>query len=553
MLYSISFSKSIEIIKRFAFCHCDNLEEINFPEDSELRIIEEYAFFRKKLYDDGLIFFPPKLKYIGDNAFQFEACDISYTQIEYLGSDENAEEIYLPDTIKHFQFNGYSCEVDIDPGNYYTKTRYSIYSVAQNSLVARIVSKSFIRRGTEKVLQKAFLGSPITHICFPASIKIIEKSAFANSDLRRVSFSKNSQLTIIEDKAFKECYGLKYFRIPSSLEKIGKEVFFETHLISLSFPKDSKIKSIGPRSINAYQKNLVFPVGFDSFNPNCLFYDRTTKKRIPKLELLNPKYTYGPGNTIYDGTTLVFAYQSNETVDIREDTEIIGENACCDISIGSLEIPNKVKVIKKKAFMRSFIMEFNLPNSLEIIERKAFSMMSTPFLEIPESVTSLAPDAFYDTNSELIIPDKFTGFSCYEKRKNVLNIHNSIEVHLHPYDRFYYITKVIFPKSVKKISYFSVNKSSYEIVFSEPSQLEYIGKKAFNFCGTNELVFPQSLKVIESSFNNCLLIERIYFPKGSKIERITNSFREFKGSITCEKRLLKVLGKFPVDFFEFLD
>lgn len=65
----------------------------------------------------------------------------------------------------------------------------------------------------------------MTSICIPASVLIIGFLAFSEcSNLNRITFCENSQLTIIEYGAFEKT-GLVEITIPSHVKIIGKEAF----------------------------------------------------------------------------------------------------------------------------------------------------------------------------------------------------------------------------------------------------------------------------------------------------------------------------------------
>jgi hypothetical protein len=63
-------------------------------------------------------------------------------------------------------------------------------------------------------------------ISIPASVEVIEKAAFEGCDgLESCIIAENASLVRIEEEAFSECFALRTFYIPRSLEVVGENCF----------------------------------------------------------------------------------------------------------------------------------------------------------------------------------------------------------------------------------------------------------------------------------------------------------------------------------------
>ena len=63
-------------------------------------------------------------------------------------------------------------------------------------------------------------------ISLPTSLVTIEEEAFAYcQSITSIDFGENPNLTIIGDRAFRDCYALDSLSIPTSVKYIGNEAF----------------------------------------------------------------------------------------------------------------------------------------------------------------------------------------------------------------------------------------------------------------------------------------------------------------------------------------
>ena len=100
------------------------------------------------------------------------------------------------------------------------------------------------------ISEGTFSGCGLTSITIPDTVTSIGDSAFWTCEnLKSVTFGENSQLTIIEGRAFRKCSSLSQITIPSSVQTIEGNSFIDcSSLCSVTFENDSQLTKIGVES-----------------------------------------------------------------------------------------------------------------------------------------------------------------------------------------------------------------------------------------------------------------------------------------------------------------
>ena len=97
------------------------------------------------------------------------------------------------------------------------KSCFSIFKNVKNIKISETV---------EKIQKWAFYGLTIEEIYIPQNIKQIGESSFEEcQQLKKINFSEDSKLEIIEKAAFKGCISLQEIFIPNNVKTIGKHCF----------------------------------------------------------------------------------------------------------------------------------------------------------------------------------------------------------------------------------------------------------------------------------------------------------------------------------------
>lgn len=92
----VTVPQSVKAIQKSAFCMCKNLRFVEFPENSQLQVIEEYAFESTAIQS---ISFPPHLSKIGPGLL------LSSGSVQLIELDDNSELLNMCDYLLGFEQN----------------------------------------------------------------------------------------------------------------------------------------------------------------------------------------------------------------------------------------------------------------------------------------------------------------------------------------------------------------------------------------------------------------------------------------------------------------
>ena len=152
------------------------------------------------------------------------------------------KEIIIPQkviSIGELAFQGTAITNIVIPSSVKSIGRQAFYSLGLNSLTFAPNSN------LEKIDKSAFSASLLPDITIPASVEIIEESAFQwCRHLTNVRFETNSKLTTIKRYAFKES-AITSIEIPASVEYIDYAAFKQCQsLTTVTFAKNSRLQTI---------------------------------------------------------------------------------------------------------------------------------------------------------------------------------------------------------------------------------------------------------------------------------------------------------------------
>ena len=129
-----------------------------------------------------------------------------------------------------------------------------------------------LNKGLENIGKRAFVGSGLTNITFPSTLRIINDAAFA--DLRIEDLKFNAGLYYIGNTAFglKDAITLNTIQIPASVKYIGPFAFnFREYQDVFFLGADAPIMPIGNSTYNNWENGTAFSahtlMGNDGFQP----------------------------------------------------------------------------------------------------------------------------------------------------------------------------------------------------------------------------------------------------------------------------------------------
>ena len=415
-------------------------------------------------------------------------------------------------------------------------------------------------------------------IIIPGTVKEIKMNAFrANKDLETVIIEEGVE--IIRTSAFKDCENLISVSLPESLTNIEGEVFMQCHkLPEIKIP--SKIEIIENNLFYDCNnlKNIQLPANLKQIG-SCAFFNCNLEKiKIPD----NVTYI---GISVFDNCNNLediiiennpnFQYENGILMNSYKDNIIFISSKVLN-NITTFEIPEGIKAFSTDLHNYSNIQKLIIPASLESI--------SIADGILPNNLTSIEINNnnlyMCIENDCLYSKDKKRLLACFTQGKNVQLYNNVEEICPHSFDLAKNLIKIDLPESVKKIGgqvftnskvqtvtigknlesidpifkylnysteiiidkdnpNFTIedkilyNKDKTELVvalkeikgsFTVKDGIKKIETKAFhNQSNMTEIILPEGLTEIGSSFNYCYGLTEIIIP--SSVETIdTNCF-----------------------------
>ncbi len=262
------------------------------------------------------------------------------------------------------------------------------------------------------VAENGFVGSGITSITIPSSIKSIGKNAFSRcSGLQTVNLSGGTK--VISDGAFDDCIALSDVQFTDGVEEIGG---FDgcTGLKSVEFKEGTKTISgfngcTGLQSVS-FPKSVRAITGFESGSNG----DNTSITQVNIADIAawcsvdRSDNNFGRSNWQSPTYDLYLNGVKIKNLTIPNGVSTIATNAFEFTSIESVSIPNSVKVINREAFASCHnLTEITLSEGLEQIGTFAFAASRITNITIPSSVKKIELHAFNKCNllTEVNVPD----------------------------------------------------------------------------------------------------------------------------------------------------
>ena len=280
-------------------------------------------------------------------------------------------------------------------------------------------------------------------------------------------------VTAIQDYAFYCDYDITSISIPRTVVTIGGDSFWATqNLTSITIDEDNPV--------------------FDS-RDNC--------------------------NAIIETATNTLIAGCQGTI-IPETVTTIGEEAFgSQKNLTSIDIPNSVRSIKKRAFCYTGLVHVTIPGSVDTIAESAFYICKQlAELNLGEGVKIIGKSAFYECSqlSGVSIPSSVTsiGISAFACCSNISTM--TVDVANTVYDSRNECNAIIETASNTLIAGCKTTLI--------PNNVITIGKNAFSGCrGLTEMDIPNSVQIIDSyAFSGC---------SGLLTLTIPNSVKEIKNSV----------------------
>lgn len=489
----VKIPNTVEIIGAYAFCNCYEIDEIVFGDN--VKEVGEYAFsgcYNVSFFSS----FGNSLEVIGKEAFysiSFNRISLPAT-IKKIGENafrHSVTSVYIPNIE-----TWYNIEFETDAANPLSiNTSCNLY--ANNVLVENID----IPDGVTKINDYAFHRyGKLKTVKVSSTVESIADTAFEYcSNLSKFEVDENnSNYLAVEGILYnKDCTKL----LICPRQKIDPKILLPDtvkEISPLAFYKIGTLKEIDLKNVEIVGDNSFYGCDnlsivnslnkFTSIGENA-FYGCTLLEKIDFAEGLE-----SIGNQAFYKCELL------KTLNIPSTLKTIGDYAFYDTAIKSVSIPKTLNDIGTGAFSRCELLEnVELSDNMTNIPEKAFmGCTALKIIDLPESVTLINANAFYESGLKSIsFSQSSTVIKAYAFYGSAFE---SIEL----------------PQSITEIGEYAFSNcvSLKEIRF--PDNLETISKNMLTGCSSlTNVFFGKNTKVIgDGVFYNCDALETLVLPEG---------------------------------------
>lgn len=354
-LTTVTIGENVTEIGTRAFDGCAKLATVNMNSTS-LTTIDNYAFQNCTLIKS--FDFPATLQTIGSGAFASKAKKTALSVVDLSRTTDL--------TIKGTAFkNGGVTTLNLGG----TKSIEANAFEGCTKLTSVVVPDNFLGTDASKLDKDIFKGcTTLQTVDYQSKLDVPEEMFIGCTALTRVTINDNVKQ--IGTQAFSGCTKLASITLPAELTKIGKKAFYGcTKLASVAI--GNKLQSIGEnsfqncKSLTAIDLPDTFTdIGANAFNGCTLLANVGINSDIDigaaaftgcsndlALNIKDGVNMDFVDRAIYKDNTLIYYIGKAESLTVKEDTAVIGDNAFSgNTAIVSVTLPSSVKEIGMSAF-----------------------------------------------------------------------------------------------------------------------------------------------------------------------------------------------------------
>jgi hypothetical protein len=318
-LQSVTFPASLQVIGESAFAGCNGLRSLRFASESQLQCIETYAFMCLRL-----------------------------------------ETVILPATVQKISLSAFD---------------QSLWPLVQfDGPPPLCMISDFVCSPDARILLGTV--SEAETIVIPAGIEVIDPGAFSRCSVTEIVFESGTRLREIGEAAFARRSSLKAFRVPSSVETIGRRCFeMCCNMTTITFEDFSELKRIGENAFSrSGLRSITIPASTEEIDGSAFV-------GCPMLTIAvasgNRNFIV-EGNLLLvsDGTEIVRYFGQELEIVVPARVEILRKSSfeeCNQIETFLFENGSKLRRIGPSALSNcSTLRSISVPASVEIIEEGAF-------------------------------------------------------------------------------------------------------------------------------------------------------------------------------------
>lgn len=544
-----------------SFAKSKSIKSIQFPVNSEIKTIEKNAFENSSLKSISI---PSTLIELNDGwcsgTSKLTKINISQNNQRYLLYDdkiiigkksiENDEMheilVFCVRDIKMIQIPNFI--KIIGPYSFEYCTELQNVEFSSNSELRIIEYRSFSSCIIEKIK-------------FPVHLEKIGGESFNCCEkLSEIEFDKNSEIKIIDKYSFASTL-ISSFTIPSSLVELNEGWCFgmeELNEIKIEegnsfFKLYENIMIFGKSSIESDEFDVLVFCVRNAEQVNIPNYIRiigpsafTHCSKLRNVEIPSDSKLEKIGNNSFGESSIesifipsrvkiiddyAFSMCNNlQSVEIQSNSmlEIIGEEAFNESAIKKISLPSSIKKIGTAAFSCcDYLTEIDIPidSKIEVFEESTFAYSLIECITIPSNLIELKDgwNDYIPKLKKIIFSPNNPLFTLYENQ--LLLKKSSIESE--NFDILVISVKniksVVIPNFIKKIGSYAFDhcKNLRTIEISNDSQLQTIGKSAFNKTSINYINIPPHLTLIdECALHVCKNLRKINIHENSELQTI---------------------------------
>ena len=511
-LKQIELPQSLSYINHYAFKHCTGLEK--FVTNGNIFEISKEAFYNCNKLE--AITFSGNVDFIGEYAF-YDCTSLTTLSVP-TGSTEISTysfagctnlQTFAVNAIENLPVHSFDDCVSL-------KNFTSLNAPSFNSTLTieeavfkncRNLETFTVNDGIDIIKASAFERcSSLTSVNLSVLQKISSNAFYGCTSLNTLNIT--GSLTEIEAYAFGGCSTLTQFIFPEQIKTIGSYAFMNcTSLSEISVPQS--VELIGASAFS----------GCNSLNKITLPFIGAGKTTHTD-ENTRLSYIFNAAESGYVVPT------SLKTVIILSDTIYSHSFSGCS-SLTTVDISN-VTVIPSNAFsgctsLTNYIFNPNITS----IKSNAFKDCSFTTFEIPESLQTLASDAFEGCALESISVNENNAI--YASENGIL--YNKLKTELLLYPAYKQGESFTISSSVQTVKENAFSNSKY-LTSVTASTVEFVNSEAFYSCTKLESVtFQDTLTTLSDySFSNCTKLQSVTLP--DTLERISDYAFMYCSSLT---------------------
>ena len=538
-------------------------ELYQFPLNSEIKSIGEYAFFASRIKS---ILIPSSVvricKYALGNCHHLKKVDFaadSKLQIIEKGVFDNSsvEHLSIPSSVVELKDGWCNC-----------LTELTDIEIIQNKIqnISMHIEKFIVGKTDQKsdnfdVLLYSF--RDIEEVIIPSFIRQIGSYAFSQcKKLKTVEFGINSKIESIEKKAFFES-SLKKIKIPSSIvdlkegwcectQKLTDIEIIQSEIQNISIFDEKFIVGKTDQKSDTFDV-LLFSVRdivhvtipshikrIDSYAFNmCKNIDHFEFQPNSQLQIIGRGAFNGssvteitiPSSVIEIGKAAFCSCENLVKVEFEENSKlkIIGKKSFSEVAIESIAIPPSVIKIESNAFEFCYGLqkvEFSVDSKIQTIEKVAFYDSSISKLTIPSSIVHLE-ESWCSETAKLaditIFENEIQNISFFDNKFIIGKTDPKSDI----YDILLFSRRdvecVTIPPFIRHIAPYAFNlcKQIKSIEFAPNSNLIKIAKFAFECASFSSIKIPKKVTSVgERAFYKCDHLRHVEFDQDSELKII---------------------------------